>query len=54
MNPERPRLALAVNEVPYGTLVKTTSQEVVERLGWSGWDFPSSTASIHRGLQYEP
>jgi 4-hydroxy-2-oxoheptanedioate aldolase len=39
MNPERLRQALAAKEVLYGTWVQTPSPEVVEILGWSGWDF---------------
>jgi 4-hydroxy-2-oxoheptanedioate aldolase len=39
MNPERLRQALAAREVVYGTWVQTPSPEVVEILGWSGWDF---------------
>src|SRR3982074_3589776 len=39
MNPERLRLALAAKTVLYGTWVQTPSPEVVEILGWSGWDF---------------
>jgi 4-hydroxy-2-oxoheptanedioate aldolase len=39
MNPERLRQALAAEEVLYGTWVQTPSPEVVEILGWSGWDF---------------
>jgi 4-hydroxy-2-oxoheptanedioate aldolase len=39
MNQERLRQALAAKEVLYGTWVQTPSPEVVEILGWSGWDF---------------
>lgn len=39
MNPERLRQALAAKSVLYGTWVQTPSPEVVEILGWSGWDF---------------
>ena len=39
MNPERLRQALAAKEVLYGTWLQTPSPEVVEILGWSGWDF---------------
>jgi 4-hydroxy-2-oxoheptanedioate aldolase len=39
MNPERLRQALAAKQVLYGTWVQTPSPEVVEILGWSGWDF---------------
>ncbi len=39
MNPERLRQALAARQVLYGTWVQTPSAEVVEILGWSGWDF---------------
>jgi 4-hydroxy-2-oxoheptanedioate aldolase len=39
MNPERLRQALAAKKVLYGTWVQTPSPEVVEILGWSGWDF---------------
>lgn len=39
MTPERLRQALAAREVLYGTWVQTPSPEVVEILGWSGWDF---------------
>jgi 2-keto-3-deoxy-L-rhamnonate aldolase RhmA len=39
MNAERLRQALAAHEVVYGTWVQTPSPEVVEMLGWSGWDF---------------
>ena len=39
MNPERLRQALAAKKVLYGTWVQTPSAEVVEILGWSGWDF---------------
>ena len=39
MNPERLRQALADKKVVYGTWVQTPSPEVVEILGWSGWDF---------------
>jgi len=38
MNPERLRQALAAGKVVYGTWVQTPSPEVVEILGWSGWD----------------
>jgi 2-keto-3-deoxy-L-rhamnonate aldolase RhmA len=39
MNAERLREALASNAVVYGTWVQTPSPEVVEIIGWSGWDF---------------
>jgi 4-hydroxy-2-oxoheptanedioate aldolase len=39
MTPERLRQALAAKQVLYGTWVQTPSPEVVEILGWSGWDF---------------
>ena len=39
MNQERLREALAAREVVYGSWVQTPSPEVVEILGWSGWDF---------------
>ena len=39
MNPERLGQALAARQVLYGTWVQTPSPEVVEILGWSGWDF---------------
>ena len=39
MNQERLRQALAAKTVLYGTWVQTPSPEVVEILGWSGWDF---------------
>jgi 4-hydroxy-2-oxoheptanedioate aldolase len=39
MNPERLRQALASRSVVYGTWVQTPSPEVVEIIGWSGWDF---------------
>ena len=39
MNPERLREALAAKQVLFGTWVQTPSPEVVEILGWSGWDF---------------
>jgi 4-hydroxy-2-oxoheptanedioate aldolase len=39
MNQERLRQALAARKVVYGTWVQTPSPEVVEILGWSGWDF---------------
>jgi 4-hydroxy-2-oxoheptanedioate aldolase len=39
MNAERLRQALAARQVVYGTWVQTPSPEVVEILGWSGWDF---------------
>lgn len=39
MNSERLRQALAAHQVVYGTWVQTPSAEVVEMLGWSGWDF---------------
>jgi 2-keto-3-deoxy-L-rhamnonate aldolase RhmA len=39
MNPERLRQALGAKGVLYGTWVQTPSPEVVEILGWSGWDF---------------
>ena len=39
MNAERLREALADGKVLFGTWVQTPSPEVVEILGWSGWDF---------------
>jgi 4-hydroxy-2-oxoheptanedioate aldolase len=39
MNPGRLREALAARKVLFGTWVQTPSPEVVEILGWSGWDF---------------
>ena len=39
MNPGRLREALAAGKVLFGTWVQTPSPEVVEILGWSGWDF---------------
>ena len=39
MNAERLRQALDSRAVVYGTWVQTPSAEVVEILGWSGWDF---------------
>ena len=39
MNAERLRQALASHTVVYGTWVQTPSAEVVEIIGWSGWDF---------------
>jgi 4-hydroxy-2-oxoheptanedioate aldolase len=39
VNPERVREALAQKRVVIGTWVQTPSAEVVEILGWSGWDF---------------
>ena len=39
MTPERLREALANRRVVYGTWVQTPSPEVVEILGWAGWDF---------------
>ncbi len=39
MNAERLRQALAQKQVVIGTWVQTPSAEVVEILGWSGWDF---------------
>lgn len=39
MNPSRVREALAQKQVVFGTWVQTPSAEVVEILGWSGWDF---------------
>jgi 4-hydroxy-2-oxoheptanedioate aldolase len=39
MTPEGLREALARKEVVFGTWVQTPSAEVVEILGWSGWDF---------------
>ncbi len=39
MNTERLRQALEARQVLYGTWVQTPSPEVVEILGWSGWDF---------------
>ena len=39
MNRERLRQALGNKEVVFGTWVQTPSAEVVEILGWSGWDF---------------
>ncbi|HYM96654.1 MAG TPA: aldolase/citrate lyase family protein [Candidatus Sulfotelmatobacter sp.] len=39
MTPERLRQSLAARAVLHGTWVQTPSPEVVEILGWSGWDF---------------
>jgi 4-hydroxy-2-oxoheptanedioate aldolase len=39
MNPDGLREALAGKRVIVGTWVQTPSPEVVEILGWSGWDF---------------
>lgn len=39
MNAERLREALASRQAVYGTWVQTPSPQVVEILGWSGWDF---------------
>jgi len=39
MKVERLRQALAARQVLYGTWLQTPSPEVVEILGWSGWDF---------------
>lgn len=39
MKAERLRQALASREVVYGTWIQTPSPEVVEIVGWSGWDF---------------
>lgn len=39
MTPKHLRQALAANKVLLGTWVQTPSPEVVEILGWSGWDF---------------
>ena len=39
MNPARLREELAARSVVFGTWVQTPSAEVVEILGWSGWDF---------------
>jgi 4-hydroxy-2-oxoheptanedioate aldolase len=39
MNGERLREALASRTTVYGTWVQTPSPEVVEIIGWSGWDF---------------
>ena len=39
MNAERLREALASSTTVYGTWVQTPSPEVVEIIGWSGWDF---------------
>jgi 4-hydroxy-2-oxoheptanedioate aldolase len=39
MNAGRLRQALAARTVVYGTWVQTPSPEVVEMIGWSGWDF---------------
>jgi len=39
MNGERLREALASRTAVYGTWVQTPSPEVVEIMGWSGWDF---------------
>jgi len=39
MNPERLREALASRKAVYGTWVQTPSAEVVEIIGWAGWDF---------------
>jgi len=39
MNPARLRQELASGSTLYGTWVQTPSAEVVEILGWAGWDF---------------
>ena len=39
MSPDRLRQALAGGRTVYGTWVQTPSAEVVEILGWAGWDF---------------
>ena len=39
MNAGRLRRALAAREAVYGTWIQTPSPEVVEVLGWAGWDF---------------
>src|SRR5258708_8375041 len=39
MTPERLRAALAKKQAVFGTWVQTPSAEVVEILGWAGWDF---------------
>jgi len=39
MNQERLRQALASKRNVYGTWIQTPSPEVVEILGWAGWDF---------------
>src|SRR5438046_5758956 len=39
MNSERLRQALDSGAAVYGTWLQTPSPEVVEILGWSGWDF---------------
>ena len=39
MNPSRLRQELAARSVLVGTWVQTPSAEVVEILGWAGWDF---------------
>jgi len=39
VTPERLRQALDQKQVVIGTWVQTPSAEVVEILGWSGWDF---------------
>lgn len=39
MNPARLRHELAARSTLYGTWVQTPSAEVVEILGWAGWDF---------------
>ena len=39
MNEERLRQALDARQVVYGTWVQTPSPEMVEIIGWSGWDF---------------
>ena len=39
MKPQLLRTALAQKDVMLGTWVQTPSPEVVEILGWSGWDF---------------
>jgi 4-hydroxy-2-oxoheptanedioate aldolase len=39
MNAERLRQALAARTPVFGTWAQTPSPEVVEILGWSGWDF---------------
>ena len=39
MTPEGLRKALASERVVYGTWIQTPSAEVVEIMGWAGWDF---------------
>lgn len=39
MNAGRLRQALAAREAVYGTWIQTPSAEVVEVIGWAGWDF---------------